>query len=177
MNFTKGDPKSISEAALRTMYNLIGLGSFDVESPVDSLLVTKPLDEAEGGVYHGGGAKIKNKVEQTYIDYMKFLQTYAACYTGSLIGQVPQVIIKSPEDGATLQANQPFTFKGWAMDPEDGEINSKQGLTWTSSLLAEPIGTGWKVVASLPAGIHTITLMAIDSDDNVAVGSISVTFK
>lgn len=46
---------------------------------------------------------------------------------------------------------------------------------WTSNLLPQPFGTGPGFFnAALPAGIHTITLTATDSDGNVGTASIVV---
>lgn len=67
-------------AAGRTMYNLIGLGDVDTDNPLQSLLLTKPLREELGGVYHDGGPKIHDLEEQTYIDFALWLETYATCY-------------------------------------------------------------------------------------------------
>ena len=81
-NKTKGTlwlPDS-ADNAMAAMYNLIGLGALDVNNPAASRLITKPLDEALGGVVHGGGPKIKSKSEQTYIDYLAWATRYANCY-------------------------------------------------------------------------------------------------
>jgi hypothetical protein len=67
------------EAKARTMYNVIGAGYMNVENPSQSLLILKPLDETLGGVYHDGGPKIHSLEEATYLAYVHWAETYAAC--------------------------------------------------------------------------------------------------
>ncbi|MCA9672836.1 MAG: hypothetical protein KC503_44895 [Myxococcales bacterium] len=79
---TKGPlwlPSQAADAST-AMYNLIGLGAVNLKTPAASPLLTKPLDEAVGGVQHGGGPKIKSKGEQTYIDFLDWVTRYAACF-------------------------------------------------------------------------------------------------
>ena len=61
------------------MYNIIGMKALDLKNPENSLLLTKPLATAEGGVQHGGGDKIQNKEEDTYKNILKWIQFYASC--------------------------------------------------------------------------------------------------
>ncbi len=82
-----------------------------------------------------------------------------------------------PLGGAALPVDPDITFKGWAVDPQDGEINSKEGLAWASNNMDAPLGKGWGVVTKLPAGAQVITLTATDSDGNVATSSISITVE
>jgi hypothetical protein len=54
-------------------------GYVDVEYPMESLLLTKPLDEEQGGVEHGGGPKIHIGADPFYDALTAWLKRYAAC--------------------------------------------------------------------------------------------------
>lgn len=73
------DPKDDYDGDRRSMYNIIGMKALDLKNPENSLLLTKPLATAEGGVQHGGGDKIQNKEEDTYKNILKWIQFYASC--------------------------------------------------------------------------------------------------
>lgn len=62
-----------------TMYAVIGGPYINTASPVDSLLLTKPLAEKAGGVWHAGGDKFQNTKDQSYIDFLAWIKQYAAC--------------------------------------------------------------------------------------------------
>ena len=62
-----------------TMYNVIGINSLDVVTPVQSTLLTKPLAEDAGGVWHGGGDKFEDTKDKSYIDFLAWIQQFAAC--------------------------------------------------------------------------------------------------
>ena len=66
---TEADP-------LYTMYAVIGAGYLDYDAPADSLLLTKPL---AGVVDHGGGDKLDSTSDPTYIDFLAWIEEYAAC--------------------------------------------------------------------------------------------------
>ena len=56
---------------------------------------------------------------------------------------------------------------------EDGTL-ADDALNWTSSL-SGVLGSGRILaVSGLPVGIHVITLVAMDSDGNTAIASVSV---
>jgi hypothetical protein len=65
--------------AVRTMRAVVELGVVDLEDPASSLLLLKPLDEAAGGVPHEGHAKISDTQEAAYVDFLRWLERYAAC--------------------------------------------------------------------------------------------------
>ena len=67
-----------SDAALYTMYTVIGGDYIDTASPADSLWLTKPL---AGVVDHGGGDKFHDTSDEAYIDFLGWIEEYSACYT------------------------------------------------------------------------------------------------
>ena len=54
-------------------------GYLEVDEPMASLLLTKPLEEELGGVEHGGGAKMHLETDPSYLDFVEFLERYAQC--------------------------------------------------------------------------------------------------
>nr|HMR08253.1 hypothetical protein [Polyangiaceae bacterium] len=66
-------------ASLTTYRRLIDLGAFNTSAPEKSRLLLKPLDEALGGIEHGGDSKIHSKDEATYTSFLYFLERYAEC--------------------------------------------------------------------------------------------------
>lgn len=62
-----------------TMYNLVGVQAIDVANPTNSTLLTKPLAEAAGGVWHGGGDKFQDTSDQSYVDFLSWIKTFAKC--------------------------------------------------------------------------------------------------
>lgn len=73
------DPGEDWNAVLATMYNAIGRGYLDETSPEASLLILKPLDEAVGGVPHGGGTKIDEWGSATAQGFLAFAEYWASC--------------------------------------------------------------------------------------------------
>lgn len=66
-------------ASLLTLHEVEARGYLDPVDPMQSLLLTKPLDEALGGVEHGGGPKLHALDEPTYVDFAYFAQRWADC--------------------------------------------------------------------------------------------------
>ncbi len=77
-----------AESSRLTMYNLIGLGAIDIDDPVSSLLLTKPM--AEGvtvstdigdivGIWHGGSDKFEDGEDETLHDFFSWIVSYAEC--------------------------------------------------------------------------------------------------
>jgi hypothetical protein len=66
-------------ASLSTYRNVAELGYIDVEEPTQSLWILKPLDEAIGGVEHGGGPKFHEFDELGVPQMLYFSERYAAC--------------------------------------------------------------------------------------------------
>jgi hypothetical protein len=62
-----------------TLARVLGLGLVDTEDPTASLLLLKPLDDAGGGVEHGGDQKFADTMDPTYLSFLRFIQHYAAC--------------------------------------------------------------------------------------------------
>ena len=83
----------------------------------------------------------------------------------------PTAFLLQPQDGTTVRPGTSVVFSGLATDPEDGPV-PVESLTWTSDLDGA-LGTGGDVVVdTLSNGKHRITLMATDSDGNVAEDAI-----
>lgn len=72
------DEDACSVGALNTMRNIVQAGYLDLDEPSQSLFLLKPLSEEEGGVEHGGGAKMLT-TETAYDDLLAWITRYAAC--------------------------------------------------------------------------------------------------
>lgn len=70
-------------ASLSTMRRVIEAGYVDTADPENSLLLTKPLEEELGGVFHEGGTKIHSKDEELYVRLLYWVTRYADCASGS----------------------------------------------------------------------------------------------
>lgn len=68
------------QASLATLREIERRGYIDVEEPAQSALLLKPLDEAAGGVEHGGDAKFHSDDDVSYVDFVTFLNRYAECF-------------------------------------------------------------------------------------------------
>ena len=60
------------------MRNIIQAGYLDLEDPSQSLFLLKPLSEIDGGLEHGGGAKM-GVVESGYEELLNWIERYAEC--------------------------------------------------------------------------------------------------
>ena len=88
----------------------------------------------------------------------------------------PTATITSPSDGSTYTQGDTISFSGTGADAEDGALTGSS-LVWTSSIDG-PIGTGGSFQRSdLPAGTHTITLTATDSEGATDTYSVSITLN
>ena len=90
-----------------------------------------------------------------------------------IINVPPTAVITYPVHCATFDEEDVITFKGSAIDPEDGPLTGAS-LVWTSSRDGE-IGIGEFFTRTLSAGTHIITLTATDSHG--AVGTYSVVIR
>lgn len=82
---------------------------------------------------------------------------------GQTPNQPPDVTILSPPNGTEFSAGESIAFLGEATDPEDGQL-AGSALVWSSSISGQ-IGTGESFsTEALPAGTHSITLTATDSE-------------
>ena len=84
----------------------------------------------------------------------------------------PAVTISAPLAGAVLTVGTPVVMQGAAVDPEDGAL-AGASLRWASSVTGN-LGTGASVTATLPQGVHTLTLTATDSMGAAASASVVV---
>lgn len=76
--------------------------------------------------------------------------------------QPPAAVITSPSNNEVYNLGDPITFQGSGNDPEDGPL-SGASLVWASNVDGQ-IGVGERLTyASLSAGMHQITLTAVDS--------------
>ena len=85
------------EAARLTLRRLVAAGDLDAAHPEQSLLVTKPLSAALGGVDHGGGPKFVRADDPAYLDFLSFVRGWAACQPVPADGGVEA----SPDAGIT----------------------------------------------------------------------------
>ncbi len=65
--------------ALNSMYNVIGIGAINVETPDQSLLLLMPLAQSAGGLPHKGHTKLANKNDKNYKSFLAWIKEYAAC--------------------------------------------------------------------------------------------------
>lgn len=89
-----------------------------------------------------------------------------------IVVQPPQVEIDHPLDGATFGSDQTISFRGRAIDPEQGDLGST--ATWT--LDGAPIGTGASLLQYRIAAIgrHTVTLSVTNGGGASSKASINV---
>lgn len=66
-------------ASLASLNRILALDLIDVDDPLQSLLLLKPLAESAGGVPHGGHDKIVPDNDRAFDGYTHFLQRYGAC--------------------------------------------------------------------------------------------------
>jgi PKD repeat protein len=88
--------------------------------------------------------------------------------------RAPVASINSPSNASRWMAGESVSFEGSAVDPEDGVL-SGAALRWASSIDGA-LGAGGSVSRDdLAEGLHTIRLIAVDSDgaaDTAAVGIV-----
>jgi len=65
--------------SLKTLRNVLNSGYINVDSLFESVLLTKPLAEASGGVVHGGHDKFANAQDAGYLDFIEWLARYQRC--------------------------------------------------------------------------------------------------
>ncbi len=87
--------------------------------------------------------------------------------------KVPQPVILTPMDGATVDPGYPLLLWADVYDLEDGSLDDT-ALTWTSDRNG-PLGMGHeRIVSGLDMGWHTITLTARDSYGHVSTASVRI---
>ena len=88
----------------------------------------------------------------------------------------PTATITSPTGGSSYTVGDTITFTGFGSDSEDGTLTGSS-LVWTSSIHGQ-IGTGTSFTRNdLYAGIHTITLGAIDSEGATGSDTVGITIN
>jgi hypothetical protein len=90
--------------------------------------------------------------------------------------KAPEVEIDEPEDGYSYTPEDEIYLSGGAYDMVDDWLMDKS-LVWTSDKVSEPLGYGEELVISLPAGTHTITLTAKNSQGMEAKAVLSKTIE
>ena len=88
----------------------------------------------------------------------------------------PTATINSPADGSSYDAGDTISFAGTASDPEDGALTGSS-LVWQSSLDGAMGSGGSLSYASLSAGLHQVTLTAVDSGGLSGSDTIEVTVE
>jgi PKD repeat protein len=90
------------------------------------------------------------------------------------VNQAPTATISAPSQDTTATQGDAVTFTGTGVDPEDGLLTGTS-LQWESNLDGS-IGSGVSVVKSnLTAGVHTIRLIASDSQAAADTAEITIT--
>ena len=85
----------------------------------------------------------------------------------------PKVTITAPANGSLFSIDDSITFRGSAIDPEDGDISNR--LSWVSNIDGV-IGSGASLsTASLSEGMHTITVSATDNDNLSSAATMTLT--
>ena len=88
-------------------------------------------------------------------------------------GKPPRwAVVSAPAAGEKRVHGQPVLLVGGGNDLEDGLLEGGR-LTWESDQLG-PLGTGDSITATLPVGVHALTLAATDSDGLRATTTITV---
>ena len=99
-------------------------------------------------------------------------------------GKSPSASIDDPADGAVFDGRDAIVLMGRGNDPDDGTLPGSS-LSWSSDIDG-PLGTGTvlplapssedssSLLAALSPGIHTISMVARDSDDNTTETSIQI---
>lgn len=65
--------------SLLTMHHVVESGLLDRATPANSLLLLKPLSIGQGGVMHGGHEKMAGKDDPAYVDFLHWIERWAAC--------------------------------------------------------------------------------------------------
>ena len=79
-DFDESDPASMSESALKTMYNLVGLGAINAEDPEKSMMLCRHLALSAGGCGPGNHIKFQNKADPAYKSILEWIEVYADCF-------------------------------------------------------------------------------------------------
>ncbi len=94
--------------------------------------------------------------------------------TVNVINVPPTSTITYPPNGSNYFTSQQINFRGFGFDRD--ERIPESNLTWSSNI-SGPLGTGRDVTVRLSQAVHTITLMARDTQGLTGQSSISVTVQ
>jgi hypothetical protein len=95
--------------------------------------------------------------------------------------RAPTVTIMAPDDGATYEYGSNVTLIADAQDREDWFVDSAQ-LGWTSSVDG-PLGSGRLIntasgaLPNLSAGVHLVTVTAVDSQGLIGTASVTISIQ
>ena len=96
--------------------------------------------------------------------------------TFSVPSERPQAVIHRPLDGRRYPGDRPLILDGAGDDLEDGVLHD-DALVWRSSIDGY-LGSGEEVYlppGRLRRGLHSIVLVARDSDDMTAEAAVEIT--
>lgn len=94
--------------------------------------------------------------------------------TFSVIGGLPTVNIVSPQTGSSIPAGATLSVQGQATDVAGNPIPENQMIwAYTAAGAAAPVqfGVGSAIPLTLPAGAYTVTLTAVDIQNNTSAQS------
>ena len=145
--------------------------------PVANSGITWNDDVAGAGFGHGsafGDTKLTpgdHHISVTAVDSQSGERTLGPI-TIHVVVEPPHVEIDHPDDGTTFGTDQTISFRGEAIDPEQGDIGAS--ATW--SLDGTSIGTGASLLQYRIAtvGTHTVTLSATNGGGRTSSASITV---
>jgi hypothetical protein len=145
--------------------------------PVNDSQITWNDDVAGAGFGHGSAFGDSNlapgvhHISVTAVDSQGGERTVGPI-TIHVVVEPPHVEIDHPADGTTYGNDQTISFRGEAIDPEQGDIGPS--ATW--SLDGTPIGTGARLLQYKIAtvGTHTVTLSATNGGGATSSASITV---
>lgn len=91
--------------------------------------------------------------------------------TFTVVAKPPETTILLPGDGARFSSGERIHFRGDASDAEDQSIPDESFIWFFDSTV---FGTGRRVEAILPYGVHQVTLTVFDSDGKVASDHVTI---
>tara|TARA_B100000676_G_scaffold308007_2_gene367796 strand:+ start:2584 stop:7152 length:4569 start_codon:yes stop_codon:yes gene_type:complete len=160
---------------------------FEFHSDIDGLLGsgTTPDLPQWSGTLSKGTHSITMKASDTRDNHVNQWNTQSE--TLEVINSVPDAMISKPLSGTFTDSSEllslestgsgdwdlycsdlPENGSGLLCNPAAATSSDLVSVIWESSLLAEPLGSGWDVLTRLPAGDHIITLTLDDGSGPVS---------